>query len=177
MLSFHGKHAKATKITGDPNIPAGQQTVEISLMHRIQLPDIENLRNFNELSRIVLEVHEQPRVGPPTEKVREPGAPALEGHPVQFVLPVGVVSSNEDYPRTCRMCLYGTGLVAGHGFTSPKRIPGVFILFDEDHFGFIWLELKSFSLYSRVQVTFQNADAPSPQAFEEMLKDIQSLTS
>lgn len=24
MLSFHGKHARATKITGDPNIPAGQ---------------------------------------------------------------------------------------------------------------------------------------------------------
>lgn len=72
---------------------------------------------------------------------------------------------------------YGTGLIAGHGFTSPERTPGVFILFDEDRFGFIWLELKSFSLYSRVQATFRNAEAPSPQAFEEMLKNIQSLTS
>ncbi|XP_024898289.1 F-box only protein 31, partial [Pteropus alecto] len=72
---------------------------------------------------------------------------------------------------------YGTGLIAGHGFTSPERTPGVFILFDNDRFGFIWLELKSFSLYSRVQATFRNADAPSPQAFEEMLKNIQSLTS
>ena len=41
---------------------------------------------------------------------------------------------------------YGTGLIAGHGFTSPERTPGVFVLFDEDRFGFIWLELKSFSL-------------------------------
>lgn len=72
---------------------------------------------------------------------------------------------------------YGTGLIAGHGFTSPERTPGVFILFDEDRFGFVWLELKSFSLYSRVQATFRNADAPSPQAFDEMLKNIQSLTS
>lgn len=72
---------------------------------------------------------------------------------------------------------YGTGLIAGHGFTSPERTPGVFVLFDEDRFGFIWLELKSFSLYSRVQAAFRNADAPSPQAFEEMLKNIQSLTS
>ncbi|XP_045674405.1 F-box only protein 31 isoform X2 [Phyllostomus hastatus] len=195
MLSFHGKHARATKITGDPNIPAGQQTVEIDLMHRIQLPNVENLCNFNELSRIVLEVHEQVRqeqqqqedrtedsegARPPTEKVWEPGdrgAAALKEEPVQFVLPVGVTSRNEDYPRTCRMCFYGTGLIADHGFTSPERTPGVFILFDEDRFGFIWLELKSFSLYSRVQANFRNADAPSAQAFEEMLKNIQSLTS
>lgn len=72
---------------------------------------------------------------------------------------------------------YGTGLIADHGFTSPERTPGVFILFDDDRFGFIWLELKSFSLYSRVQATFRNAEAPSAQAFEEMLKNIQSLTS
>ncbi|KAF3817578.1 hypothetical protein GH733_012865 [Mirounga leonina] len=222
MLSFHGKRARGTKITGDPNIPAGQQTVEVDLMHRIQLPDVESLRNFNELSRIVLEVREQvrqeqqqqengledgggrgrqsprepqrgsaqPSVELPAEKVGEPGdgeaaaaaAPAPEqpaqcGQGQPFVLPVGVSSRNEDYPRTCRMCFYGTGLIAGHGFTSPERTPGVFILFDEDRFGFIWLELKSFSLYSRVQATFRNAEAPSPQAFEEMLKNIQSLTS
>lgn len=72
---------------------------------------------------------------------------------------------------------YGTGLIAGHGFTSPERTPGVFVLFDEDRFGFIWLELKSFSLYSRVQAAFRNAEAPSPQAFEDMLKNIQSLTA
>ncbi|KAM5133476.1 F-box only protein 31 isoform 2-T2 [Callospermophilus lateralis] len=208
MLSFHGRCARGTKITGDPNIPAGQQTVEIDLRHRIQLPDVENLRNFNELSRLVLEVREQVRQeqqqqqdgeGPapsqePLSARGPPGAPAEEGgdprggaaaaeQPAQsgqgqpFVLPVGVSSRNEDYPRTCRMCFYGTGLIAGHGFTSPERTPGVFVLFDEDRFGFVWLELKSFSLYSRVQATFRNADAPSPQAFEEMLKNIQSLTS
>ncbi|XP_036303188.1 F-box only protein 31-like [Pipistrellus kuhlii] len=199
MLSFHGKYARATKITGDPNIPAGQQTIEINLMHRIQLPVDQNLSNFNELSRIVLEVHEQvsleqqedrtgdseghgwqspaqPNVGPPTE-VRESWAAALQEQPVQMVLPVDMSSPNEDFPRTCRMCFYGVGHVAHHGFINPEHIPGLFILFDEDHFGFIWLELKSLSLYSRVQASFQNAEAPSPQAFEEMLESIQSLTS
>ncbi|XP_044516472.1 F-box only protein 31 isoform X2 [Gracilinanus agilis] len=231
MLSFHGKCAKGTKITGDPNIPAGQQTVEIDLMHRIQLPDVENLRNFNELSRIILEVREQvrqeqqqqqqegPEAGPgrappsarealpepPYQKPEQPApaaswgaeggggtekgleasgdgppaapepAPSEGGQP--FVLPAGVISRNEDYPRTCRMCFYGTGLIAGHGFTSPERTPGVFILFDEDRFGFIWLELKSFSLYSRIKATFQNAEPPSPEAFDEMLKNIQALTT
>ncbi|XP_006152610.2 F-box only protein 31 isoform X2 [Tupaia chinensis] len=223
MLSFHGRHARGTKITGDPNIPAGQQTVEVDLRHRIHLPDVENLRNFNELSRVVLEVRERVRLEQqrqegsqegheggeghshqsPWEPQPDPASPSMEpsarepeeaakeggdggaaaqqdvqsGQGQPFVLPVGVSSRNEDYPRTCRMCFYGTGLIAGHGFTSPERTPGVFILFDEDRFGFVWLELKSFSLYSRVQATFRNADAPSPQAFDEMLKNIQSLTS
>ncbi|XP_030812064.1 F-box only protein 31 isoform X1 [Camarhynchus parvulus] len=209
MLSFHGKKAKGTKITGDPNIPAGQQTVEIDLAHPLQLPDIETLRDFSELSRIVLEVQEQVRR---EEQEREqsqeeqehsqqaasqPASPlgggGAEGEETAagaegktqdkapasqpFVLPTGVISRNEDYPRTCRVCFYGTGLIAGHGFTSPERTPGVFVLFDDDRFGFIWLELKSFSLYSRIKVSFQNAQAPSQEAFDEMLKNIQFLAT
>uniref|UniRef100_A0A8D2P225 F-box protein 31 n=1 Tax=Zosterops lateralis melanops TaxID=1220523 RepID=A0A8D2P225_ZOSLA len=190
MLSFHGKKAKGTKITGDPNIPAGQQTVEIDLAHPLQLPDIENLRDFSELSRIVLEVQEQVRR---EEQERGGGGEGAEGEETAagaegttqdkapasqpFVLPMGVISRNEDYPRTCRICFYGTGLIAGHGFTSPERTPGVFVLFDDDRFGFIWLELKSFSLYSRIKVSFQNAQAPSREAFDEMLKNIQSLAT
>lgn len=53
----------------------------------------------------------------------------------------------------------------------------MFVLFDDDRFGFIWLELKSFSLYSRIKVPFQNAQAPSREAFDEMLKNIQSLAT
>ncbi|XP_077166418.1 F-box only protein 31 isoform X3 [Paroedura picta] len=210
MLSFHGKKAKGTKITGDPNIPAGQQTVEIELAHPIRLPDIESLSNLSELSRIVLEVQEQvrreqqrregglpaegreleeedpPQPSPPLAEEDQaeasasaggeaaPGPPQL---PQPFVLPGGIASRKEDYPRTCRACFYGTGLIAGHGFTSPEKTPGVFVLFDDDRFGFIWLELQSFSLYSRIKVSFQNAEAPSREAFDEMLKSIQLLTS
>uniref|UniRef100_A0A8C3QFQ0 F-box protein 31 n=1 Tax=Cyanoderma ruficeps TaxID=181631 RepID=A0A8C3QFQ0_9PASS len=210
MLSFHGKKAKGTKITGDPNIPAGQQTVEIDLAHPLQLPDIENLRDFSELSRIVLEVQEQVRREEQQQEQQEgeehsqqaasqPASPlegggeGAEGEETAagaegttqdkasasqpFVLPMGVISRNEDYPRSCRICFYGTGLIAGHGFTSPERTPGVFVLFDDDRFGFVWLELKSFSLYSRIKVSFQNAQAPSREAFDEMLKNIQSLAT
>ncbi|XP_052541741.1 F-box only protein 31 isoform X2 [Tympanuchus pallidicinctus] len=211
MLSFHGRKAKGTKITGDPNIPAGQQTVEIDLAHPLQLPDIENLRDFSELSRIVLEVQEQVRREEQEEEqqrrededrfqqaatspaAQPQGGEGAEGEETAsgakraaqdkapasqpFVLPMGVISRNEDYPRTCRVCFYGTGLIAGHGFTSPERTPGVFVLFDDDRFGFIWLELKSFSLYSRIKVSFQNAEAPSREAFDEMLKNIQSLAT
>ncbi|XP_051884588.1 F-box only protein 31 [Pristis pectinata] len=215
MLSFHGTHIKVTKITGDPNVPAGQLTLHIDMTRRVQLPDIEHLQNFDKLSRIVLEIHQQVQCDQQNQEHRHAntqhnvdnsqpvcngvqelkdqganaaggntktdtegasaGEPAVAGQP--FVLPVGVMARNEVYPRTCRACFYGTGLIAGHGFTSPERTPGLFILFNEQCFGFIWLDLKSFSLYSRIEDSLKNAQAPFREAFELMLKNMQSWTS
>ncbi|EPQ15317.1 F-box only protein 31 [Myotis brandtii] len=54
MLSFHGKYARFTKVTGFPIA-----TLQIHLMRRIQPPDGEIFRNFNELSRVVHEIDKQ----------------------------------------------------------------------------------------------------------------------
>uniref|UniRef100_G1Q6K3 F-box domain-containing protein n=1 Tax=Myotis lucifugus TaxID=59463 RepID=G1Q6K3_MYOLU len=192
MLSFHGKYARLTKVTGDSN-----HSLEIHLMRRIQLPDGEIFRNFNELSRVVQEIdkqvirerQQQQEDGteeseghgwqsPAQPSVRESLAAASEELPVPFVLPVGVLSMDQTYPRTCRMCFYGvdtfTYTVTLNGLACTGRHPGVFILFDENHFGFIWPEMNYFILFSRVQNTFQNVEAPSSRAFLEMLKNIQS---
>ncbi|XP_051975186.1 F-box only protein 31-like isoform X2 [Xyrauchen texanus] len=205
MLSFHGSKAKATKLTGDPNVPAGQLTLEIDLNHPVRLPDLEQQRNMEELSRLVLGVHEEAQRGlqgqdTPSEGAEAGPAQGAEGSDVAppagaedvepragacsappelqpFVLPLGVMARNEVYPRTCKMCFYGTGLIAGHGFTSPERTPGLFVVFDDDHFGFIWLELKSFSLYSRLTDQLSHAQAPSMDHFEAMLRNMQSWTS
>ncbi|XP_058624094.1 F-box only protein 31 isoform X2 [Onychostoma macrolepis] len=200
MLSFHGSKAKATKLTGDPNVPAGQLTLEVDLNRPVRLPDLEHQRNMEELSRLVLGVHEEAQRDlqardAPSETAEgaegsdsacpagvedvEPGAAACSAAPdVQpFVLPLGVMARNEVYPRTCKTCFYGTGLIAGHGFTSPERTPGLFVLFDDDRFGFIWLELKSFSLYSRLTDQLSHAQAPSMERFEAMLRNMQSWTS
>ncbi|XP_077566535.1 F-box only protein 31 [Stigmatopora nigra] len=204
MLSFHGMSARATKLTGDPNVPAGQLTLDVDLTQPLDLPDLEHQRNIEELSRLILGVHEQVQrqqtsgtpatVGGPlsdnaaaadvankdvTSDDCLPGPSAdpssFESHP--FVLPLGVMARNEVYPRTCRKCFYGTGLIAGHGFTSPERTPGLFVLFDQDRFGFIWLELKSFSLYSRLTDHLAHAHAPNLERFEAMLRNMQSWTS
>ncbi|KAM8947578.1 F-box only protein 31 isoform 2-T2 [Pelodytes ibericus] len=198
MLSFHRTMAKVTKITGDPNVPAGQQTLEVDLTRPVQLPDVEHLRNFDEISRLILDVQariqrEQRLTGSEEQDGREAGEGRAEPCPPpmpinveqqqpapgrqSFVLPVGVMARNEEYPRSCKMCFFGTGLIAGHGFSSPERTPGLFILFDDDRFGFIWLELKSFSLYSRMSDKFQKADAPSVEAFDEMVQNMQSWTT
>lgn len=116
-------------LQGDPNIPAGQQTVEIDLAHPIPLPDIVKLSSFSELSRIVLEEQErvrqeqqegglpedqeqdktEPEPGPSAQEGEEAPA-AEEGAAIQdpapascpFVLPGEIASRKEDYPRTCR---------------------------------------------------------------------------
>ncbi|EPQ01870.1 F-box only protein 31 [Myotis brandtii] len=51
MLSFHGKYARLTTVTGDLI-----WTLEIHLMRRIQLRDGEFFRDFDELSRVVQEI-------------------------------------------------------------------------------------------------------------------------
>ncbi|XP_053175237.1 F-box only protein 31 isoform X1 [Scomber japonicus] len=212
MFSFHGTSARATKLTGDPNVPAGQLTLDVDLSRPLVLPDLEHQRNIEELSRLVLGVHEevqreaeqQAKDSPATARSTaeaacdgasgaedmeadhgacsdscQPG-PSSSTHPPEaqpFTLPLGVMARNEVYPRTCRKCFYGTGLIAGHGFTSPERTPGLFVLFDEDRFGFIWLELKSFSLYSRLTDNLAHAHAPNMERFEAMLRNMQSWTS
>ncbi|XP_026883539.2 F-box only protein 31 isoform X2 [Electrophorus electricus] len=204
MLSFHGSRAKATKLTGDPNVPAGQLTLDVDLSRPVRLPDLEHQRNIEELSRLVMSVHEEVQraapgpdappagadevssgaegsdVSPVAEAEDARGGATTSGPPLEpqpFILPLGVMARNEVYPRTCKMCFYGTGLIAGHGFTSPERTPGLFVLFDGDRFGFVWLELKSFSLYSRLTDQLEHAQAPSLERFEAMLRNMQSWTS
>uniref|UniRef100_A0A8C5DP43 F-box domain-containing protein n=1 Tax=Gouania willdenowi TaxID=441366 RepID=A0A8C5DP43_GOUWI len=195
MLSFHGTSARATKLTGDPNVPAGQLTLDVNLSRPMVLPELEQQRSIEELSRLVLGIHEEVQVsGSASESegmdVTEHGACADSSQSAPttstttsppevqpFILPMGVMARNEVYPRTCRKCFYGTGLIAGHGFTSPERTPGLFVLFDEDRFGFIWLELKSFSLYSRLTDQLVHAHAPNMERFEAMLRNMQSWTS
>ncbi|EPQ05680.1 F-box only protein 31 [Myotis brandtii] len=186
MLSFHGKYARVTKITGE-----SVETLKIHLMRRIQLPDGEFFCNFNELSRVVQEIDEQVFreqqqengteeseghgwQSPAPPSVGESGAAAAEEQPVPFVLPVGVRSRLHNYPRTCRMCFYGVYSVTIHPIAYSRHFPGVVILFDENHLGFIDLEDKYFIRFRRVQNTFQHVEAPSPQAFLEMLWTIQS---
>ncbi|KAM7414316.1 hypothetical protein PAMA_019234 [Pampus argenteus] len=207
VFSFHGTSARATKLTGDPNVPAGQLTLDVDLRRPLVLPDLEQQHNIEELSRLVLGVHEE--VQREAEQQAKDssatvtgttegdcgGASGAEGMEADhgacsdsclpgpssstqpFTLPLGVMARNEVYPRTCRKCFYGTGLIAGHNFTSPERTPGLFVLFDEDRFGFIWLELKSFSLYSRLTDHLAHAHAPNMERFEAMLHNMQSWTS
>uniref|UniRef100_G1QD64 F-box domain-containing protein n=1 Tax=Myotis lucifugus TaxID=59463 RepID=G1QD64_MYOLU len=185
MLSFHGKCARLTGITG-----ILFQTLQIHLLRPSRCEVARDLDN-SELSRVVQEMDAQVLreelqqedgteesqghggQSPAQPSVGESGAAASEEQPVPFVLPAGVRSTDQNYPRTCRMCFYGVTLSIPHPLPPYWRCPGAFVLFDENHFGLIFLKEEQFFLFDRVQNTFQNAQAPSPQAFLEMLPNIQ----
>lgn len=118
-------------LQGDPNVPAGQLTLEINLSRPVVLPDLEQQCNIEELSRLVLGVHEEvqreaeQQAGDTGEGACgsdasgdeaqadhaacagncQPGPNRTSAHRHEdqpFVLPLGVTARNEVYPRTCR---------------------------------------------------------------------------
>ncbi|XP_059542246.1 F-box only protein 31-like [Myotis daubentonii] len=143
-LPFHGKCARLKQITG-----ITFHILQIHLTRRIETRGGEIFGDVDELSRVVREMGEQ--VLREQQQQQEDGTEDSEGHGGE-------------------MCFYGveTGTLDGSVWHSP----GVVILFDENHLGFIDPEFKSFFLFGRVQNTFQNVEAASPQAFPEMIKNI-----
>lgn len=75
--------------------------------------------------------------------------PVLEGEPRPFVLPQVYEARYAEFPRAYQARYHGVGQIASHGFLSPQMTPGHFVLFNDDLFGFLWLELMAFSVYSR----------------------------
>lgn len=110
---------------GDPNVPAGQLTLDIDLSRPVQLPDLEHQQNIEELSRLVMGVHEEIQRGAPGTVAPTVGTSGAEssnsasgsgavdaesaetsnsqGEPQPFVLPLGVMARNEVYPRSCKI--------------------------------------------------------------------------
>lgn len=116
-------------LQGDPNVPAGQLTLEINLSRPVVLPDLEQQCNIEELSRLVLGIHEEVQKeaeqqasdtgegacgsDASEDEVQAdraacacqpgPNRTSAQRHEDQpFVLPLGVTARNEVYPRTCR---------------------------------------------------------------------------
>ena len=49
---------------------------------------------------------------------------------------------------------HSEGQIAAHGFTNPTFSKSHWIIFDEDTFAHLWLELNSISFYVRIKEDF-----------------------
>ncbi|CAH1800568.1 unnamed protein product [Owenia fusiformis] len=132
--------ANAIKITGDPNVPAGEWTLNIDLSRPMQLT-LAQQKRLADLQDIDI-----PDISPQI--------PPQEIPPQPFKIPAGCMERAKDVPSSCIARFHGHGQIAGHAFDNPSTTPGHWIVFNEDSFGFIWMELRSFSIYSRVKETF-----------------------
>lgn len=132
-----GYTVTATKLLGDPYVPADKITFRANLRNSMILTEIQQL-SMEDLRRIT----------------RTGSAILPENLPVQpFRVPFDCMDRGSLTPSKCKARFHGHGQVAGHGFTNSSYIPGHWIVFNEDLFGFLWLELKSLSLFHRVQET------------------------
>lgn len=132
--------AVALKVMGDPNVPADQISIKIDIKRPMILNTTQQAK-METLSQI-----DTPDLPPEMTLDRLPVQP--------FVLPRDCFDRNQRPPQTCRFRFHSLGQIAGHGFHHPQLIPGQWVVFDEDTFGHIWMELRSFSIFSRVKETF-----------------------
>lgn len=137
MLRYeeHLNRVTVTKITGDPNVPAGQITFKSDLRYPIILTGSQQM-NIRELQR-------QETVASPT--------PIDRLKPQPFRIPDNCISQDQAVPSACKARFYAFGQIAGHGFTNPSFTGGHWIIFNEDLFGLLWFEILSLSLFHRVQ--------------------------
>lgn len=136
--------AVITKITGDPNVPAGKITVKVDLTSALHLTEDEQ---------------DIPNVWTPnsTSSRQQPSNSASTA--VQpFRLPVGYVERTVGgVPSVCQARYHSQGQIAATGYMNPMFVEGHWVVFDADTFGHVWIFLTSFSLYSRVTESFRDA--------------------
>lgn len=126
MVTVDGYKITGTKITGDPNVPGGQITFDVDLRQPVT----------DELE--------------PAKQEQNSGACGDR----EFSLPSACEARYTNFPNVCRARYHGRGQIASHGFMSPQWTPGHFVLFNDNLFGFRWLELMSFSVYSRATESY-----------------------
>jgi len=137
LLNYYndGYDVKATKLLGDPNVPAGKITFRVDLRYSMVLAEAQQ-ESMSELAKI-----------PRSTSVILP-----QNLPVQpFRVPVDCMDRGTETPRQCNARFHGFGQVAGHGFTNSSYTSGHWIVFNEDLFGFLWMELGSLGMYHRVK--------------------------
>uniref|UniRef100_A0A0P6E0V0 F-box only protein n=1 Tax=Daphnia magna TaxID=35525 RepID=A0A0P6E0V0_9CRUS len=133
---------KAVKISGDPNIPAGQVTFRADLpfcMHLTerQQTSFENIESIQAASSDV-EWYELPT-------------------PQPFTVPYNCVERYQPVPNYCKARFHGFGQIAQEGFREPSFVEGHWIVFNEDLFGFLWTSLHALSMFHRVQEEFTSS--------------------
>jgi len=67
-----------------------------------------------------------------------------------YVTPSHCSVNHFRFPNHCRARFHGFGQIAGTGYQNPSYVQGHWIVFNEDLFAFLWINLRSVSVYHRV---------------------------
>ncbi|GAB6019997.1 F-box only protein 31 [Chamberlinius hualienensis] len=132
-----GVVAKAIKVTGDSHVPFGEVTFRVDLRYSLVLNESqqESLELLLKLARTSTNILPQ---NLPVQPFLVPG----DCHVFGFL---------QTPPNQCKARFSGYAQIAGHGYTNPSYSPGQWIVFNENLFAFMFLDLSYISMYHRVE--------------------------
>ncbi|KAL4234698.1 F-box only protein 31 [Mactra antiquata] len=135
------------KMSGDPNVPSGEISISFDMNKHMKLTRDQQL-SLRDLEKISDEPSSE------TYCPYDPKKPCSQ----PFVCSRGAFMHGEVddniIPDRCIARFHALGTVSPMGYTRPTKIPTHFIVFNENLFGVIWLQLYSFSVFSRVTEEF-----------------------
>ncbi|KAK7114875.1 F-box only protein 31-A-like [Littorina saxatilis] len=141
-LSENGYELLGDKILGDPNVPAGKISLYVDLRKPITLNDEREMHEFDFVNSLDPDTLPSPYCFPPNAS--QP-----------FSLSDNIfMRDTQNLPRTCKARYGGRGQIAAHGYNNPDTCRAQFIVFSEDYFGFLWLDLTSFSVFRLAEDDF-----------------------
>ncbi|XP_045193305.2 F-box only protein 31-like [Mercenaria mercenaria] len=138
-----GSSGQAQKISGDPNVPSGEISIRFDIDKHMVLN--KDQQEFKLLSVIEADDEETNIPYKPEKMDRQP-----------FVIPSDIMIDNRNAvcPKYCIARFHGKGTVSPMGYRNPTLINIHFIVFSENQFGVLWMDLHSFSMFSRVEENF-----------------------
>mmetsp|Transcript_35485 Transcript_35485/g.59252 ORF Transcript_35485/g.59252 Transcript_35485/m.59252 type:complete len:436 (-) Transcript_35485:231-1538(-) len=113
-----------TKVTGDPNVPAGQVTFQIGPSPLAVGGPLHNLFTGLESDATL--------------------------RPTKFEVPWNYHCRCKEVPSVALARATGLAQIARHGHLDPAWIPAELIVFSRNEFGVLWHALRSFALFCRV---------------------------
>ncbi|XP_059147764.1 F-box only protein 31-like isoform X2 [Physella acuta] len=133
------------KISGDPNVPAGNVSVTIFLKKPmvLTLDDQQSLDSLLEADSRLTDASFQALFNANSLNTdqRQP-----------FSLPFQVFDQFEALPNFCLARFAAEGRIAGHMFTTPSYCRCHFVKFSDTVFAVLWLELYSFSMFYKAEL-------------------------
>ena len=135
----HLKDGQVVKVTGDPNVPFNQVTFRVTMKNKIVLP-LETQRDVDDILQATVDDFQEYMI-----------AGDSDTDTYDFLVPENM---NVRVPIPWSKCLgrwVGEAQIAAHMFVDSSFIPANFLLFSEDEFAVMFLDLNCISMFYRVK--------------------------
>ena len=135
----HLRDGQVVKVTGDPNVPFNQVTFRVTMKNKIVLP-LERQTTVEDIIQATVDDYNDYMIDGDRET-----------DTYDFRVPESMV---ERIPIPFEKCLgrwVGEAQIAAHMFVDSSFIPANFILFSQDEFAVMFLDLNCISMFYRVK--------------------------